>query len=141
MGLLHDKGEEELCQFLEQIEGEPRDLLGPMHQQLLMHCFNEVPHSKSESQLENHRVCMGHRCRLWASYCTGGTRACNIISIFEFFFFGLLSTIYFSAVHWSLKTTTKRTSCLFECLILVSLLSGKLWLACLPKYNPDSIIA
>jgi len=66
--LLPDKGEEELCQFLEQIEGEPRDLLGPVHQWLLMHCFNNVPHSRSKTQLENHRVRMGQQCRLWASY-------------------------------------------------------------------------
>ena len=44
-------------------------------------------------------------------------------------FFGLLSTIYFSAVHWSL--TTKRTSRLLN-VLLVRLLFSKLWLARLP---------
>jgi len=68
VGLLHDEGEEELWHFLELIESEPRDLLGPAHQRLLMHCFNEVPHSKSKSRLENHRVHMEHQCRLWSAY-------------------------------------------------------------------------
>ena len=44
----------------------------------------------------------------------GGTRACKIISIFGFFF-GLLSTIYFSAVQWSL-TTMEGTSRLLNVL-------------------------
>ena len=68
VGLLHDKGEEELCQFLELMESEPRDPLGPVHHRLLMHCFSEVPRSKCRSRLEHHWILMEHQCRLWSSY-------------------------------------------------------------------------
>ncbi|KAK9446277.1 pfs domain-containing protein [Metarhizium brunneum] len=37
--------ETHLHEYFELIESEPLDLLGPAHQRLLMHCFNEVRHS------------------------------------------------------------------------------------------------
>ncbi|KUL81435.1 hypothetical protein ZTR_10668 [Talaromyces verruculosus] len=42
-GLLYGIDEQQVCSFLEKLEEEPRDLLGPAHQRLLMHCFSEVP--------------------------------------------------------------------------------------------------
>lgn len=41
-GLLRVEGEEELQCFFKMIEEEPVDLLGPMHQRLVMHCLSEV---------------------------------------------------------------------------------------------------
>ncbi|KAH7023582.1 hypothetical protein EDB80DRAFT_598857 [Ilyonectria destructans] len=42
-GLLHSNhDEEQLCRFFYTIEGQPRDLLGPVHQRLVMHCLSEV---------------------------------------------------------------------------------------------------
>ncbi|EED22756.1 conserved hypothetical protein [Talaromyces stipitatus ATCC 10500] len=42
-GLLYNIDEEQVSSFLQKIEKEPRDLLGPAHQRLLMHCFSELP--------------------------------------------------------------------------------------------------
>jgi HEAT repeat protein len=50
IGLLHDFDEEHVSSFLENIEREPRDLLGPAHQRLLMHCFSEIPQSEDSEQ-------------------------------------------------------------------------------------------
>ncbi|KAH8748415.1 hypothetical protein F5883DRAFT_239074 [Diaporthe sp. PMI_573] len=42
-GLLDASGDEEqLCRFFRTIEDEPRDLLGPVHQRLVMHCLSEL---------------------------------------------------------------------------------------------------
>ncbi|KAH6997421.1 armadillo-type protein [Ilyonectria destructans] len=42
-GLLQPHGDgEQLCRFFETIEKEPRDLLGPTHQRLVMHCLSEL---------------------------------------------------------------------------------------------------
>ena len=42
-GLLQANGDEkQLCRFFNTIEEEPRDLFGPVHQRLVMHCLNEV---------------------------------------------------------------------------------------------------
>ncbi|KAL5358354.1 hypothetical protein BJX96DRAFT_39877 [Aspergillus floccosus] len=41
-GLLDDKGEKEASRFFEAIEAEPLDILGPMHQRLVMHCLSEI---------------------------------------------------------------------------------------------------
>ncbi|KAM0424167.1 hypothetical protein ACHAPT_010536 [Fusarium lateritium] len=43
-GLLDDERQEGLCllRFFRTIEEEPRDLLGPTHQRLVMHCLSEV---------------------------------------------------------------------------------------------------
>ncbi|KAL8310386.1 hypothetical protein RB597_010302 [Gaeumannomyces tritici] len=47
-GLLYEKRDDgQLCRFFHTIENEPRDLLGPTHQRLVMHCLNEVPSNKS----------------------------------------------------------------------------------------------
>ncbi|KAK3307826.1 armadillo-type protein [Chaetomium strumarium] len=49
-GLLYDKGNEtQLFRFFRTIDDEPRDLLGPTHQRLVMHCLNETPSNNSPS--------------------------------------------------------------------------------------------
>jgi hypothetical protein len=52
-GLLHNIDEEQVRSFLKKIEREPRDLLGPAHQRLLMHCFSEIRLSE-DSELAGH---------------------------------------------------------------------------------------
>ncbi|KAF7511003.1 hypothetical protein GJ744_005549 [Endocarpon pusillum] len=66
-GLLWDYDEEQLRRFLEQIEDEPRDLLGPAHQRLLMHCFNEATLPDSEF-LKDLRGKMELRCQQWSTF-------------------------------------------------------------------------
>ncbi|KAE8388300.1 NACHT domain-containing protein [Aspergillus alliaceus] len=57
-GLLEAEGEKHLVRFLTQIESEPRDLLGPVHFRLLMHCFSEVTVSSNNPTLQNMRTMM-----------------------------------------------------------------------------------
>ncbi|KAF7551742.1 hypothetical protein G7Z17_g4776 [Cylindrodendrum hubeiense] len=46
-GLINaNHGEEQLYRFFRMIEDEPRDLLGPVHQRLVMHCLSEVAPSE-----------------------------------------------------------------------------------------------
>ncbi|KAH6971507.1 hypothetical protein BKA56DRAFT_677610 [Ilyonectria sp. MPI-CAGE-AT-0026] len=46
-GLLQPHGDgEQLCRFFGTIEKEPRDLLGPTHQRLVMHCLSELMSQK-----------------------------------------------------------------------------------------------
>jgi hypothetical protein len=74
-GLLHNIDEEQVSSFLENIEGEPRDLLSPAHQRLLMHCFNEIPRPEdpelegsSNSSLLHLRREMELGCIQWSNY-------------------------------------------------------------------------
>ncbi|KAL4934800.1 hypothetical protein BDV06DRAFT_208247 [Aspergillus oleicola] len=74
-GLLHKISKEQVCSFLEKIKGEPRDLLGPAHQRLLMHCFSEIPQLEDSELAENincylrHlRGKMEHGCIQWSEY-------------------------------------------------------------------------
>jgi predicted metal-dependent hydrolase len=71
-GLLHHTGEEKLSSFLEKIEREPRDLLGPAHQRLLMHCFSEIPQSELTGNgndfLRRLRGKMDQGCIHWFQY-------------------------------------------------------------------------
>lgn len=60
-GLIDAEGEEETHRFFQAIEEEPRDLLGPTHQRLIMHCLGEMVPRGSESissqfrsELEDH---------------------------------------------------------------------------------------
>lgn len=62
-----------LSGYFEFIESEPRDLLGPAHQQLLMCCFNEV----RQSMLPRIRNKVAHRLARWLYF------ECNI-SIYSF---------------------------------------------------------
>ncbi|KAH8737839.1 hypothetical protein BGZ61DRAFT_525903 [Ilyonectria robusta] len=54
-GLLYANHDEvQLCRFFYTIEGQPRDLLGPVHQRLVMHCLSEV--GPSQETLEFNRL-------------------------------------------------------------------------------------
>ncbi|THC91705.1 hypothetical protein EYZ11_008830 [Aspergillus tanneri] len=66
VGLLSAEGEEQLCRLFEQIEDEPRDLLGPAHQRLLIHCFSEVARLESRVRLEHYRAEMEYQCQQWS---------------------------------------------------------------------------
>jgi hypothetical protein len=48
-GLLDLADEHESACFFEAIEQEPRDVLGPAHQRLIMHCLSEVPATAESS--------------------------------------------------------------------------------------------
>ncbi|KAI0881995.1 uncharacterized protein GGS22DRAFT_181385 [Annulohypoxylon maeteangense] len=50
-GLLEAEGADEATKFFQQLEKEPRDLLGPTHQRLVMHCFSEVVDPQSRPEL------------------------------------------------------------------------------------------
>ncbi|KUL81955.1 hypothetical protein ZTR_10973 [Talaromyces verruculosus] len=74
-GLLYDIDEEQVCSFLKKMEEEPRDLLGPAHQRLLMHCFSEVPQLEdsaltkgSSDSLLDLREKMELGCIQWSHY-------------------------------------------------------------------------
>ncbi|KAJ5782324.1 hypothetical protein N7457_004098 [Penicillium paradoxum] len=46
-GLFHSSGDEEqLLRFFDTIEKDPRDLLGPVYQQLIMNCLSDAPRSQ-----------------------------------------------------------------------------------------------
>jgi hypothetical protein len=64
-GLLQDSGEEQLRRFFEVLEDKPRDLLGPVHQRILMHCFSEV---LPRSCLENLRTGIEAQLKQWALF-------------------------------------------------------------------------
>ncbi|KAH2345388.1 hypothetical protein KXW91_006727, partial [Aspergillus fumigatus] len=68
-GLLQTcQDKEPLLRFFQTLEDEPRDLLGPAHQRLLMHCFSEVPRSDNKSTLENLRAEMENQLSQWLSF-------------------------------------------------------------------------
>lgn len=50
-GLIQDS--EELLSFFRALEDEPRDLLGPAHQRLLMHCFSELVSLDNRPSIEH----------------------------------------------------------------------------------------
>ncbi|KAL4749549.1 hypothetical protein BDW72DRAFT_204630 [Aspergillus terricola var. indicus] len=74
-GMVYSINEEQVCSFLDKIEREPRDLIGPAHQRLLMHCFSEIPqpeHSEltenSNGYLRHLRERMERGCKQWSAY-------------------------------------------------------------------------
>ncbi|EED22694.1 hypothetical protein TSTA_061820 [Talaromyces stipitatus ATCC 10500] len=67
-GLLYSTGREQLYSFLKQMDEEPRDLLGPAHQRLLMHCFSEVPRSEDSGMAKDLREKMELGCIQWSYY-------------------------------------------------------------------------
>jgi NACHT/LRR/PYD domain-containing protein 3 len=90
-GLLYCIDEEQVCSFLKQIEEEPRDLLGPAHQRLLMHCFSEVPQPensalvKSSSDFLLHlREKMELGCIQWSHYEENSLEEMRLCSETEF---------------------------------------------------------
>ncbi|KAF5866158.1 hypothetical protein ETB97_000692 [Aspergillus alliaceus] len=52
-GLLETEGEEHLVRFIERVESEPRDLLGPVHSRLLMRCFSELTLLDNNSTIQH----------------------------------------------------------------------------------------
>ncbi|KAI0399114.1 hypothetical protein F4802DRAFT_612747 [Xylaria palmicola] len=50
-GLLSLEDDDEIGRFFGRIKSEPRDLLGPVHQRLVMHCLSEVPPDKASPSL------------------------------------------------------------------------------------------
>lgn len=54
-GLLDAEGEMESLHFFQTIEKTPRDLLGPVHQRLVMHCLNELMPGQDKSKLSQFR--------------------------------------------------------------------------------------
>lgn len=64
-GLLQAKGDNQLCDFFSTIENEPRDLLGPGHQRLVMHCLSEVVPSLETPKLTELREDREARLKQW----------------------------------------------------------------------------
>lgn len=67
-GLLHDQGEKQPLRFFDTLGDKPRDLMGPVHQRLLMHCLSEVPPSDSKPGLEHLRVEVETQLKQWALF-------------------------------------------------------------------------
>lgn len=63
-----NNNKDHLCDFLREIEGEPKDLLGPAHQRLLLHCFSEVALSNSNDELAALQENMEFWCQQWSIY-------------------------------------------------------------------------
>jgi hypothetical protein len=59
-GLLYSINKEQECSLLDKIKQEPRDLLGPAHQRLLMHCFSEIPQPEDSQLAENSNYYLRH---------------------------------------------------------------------------------
>ena len=67
-GLLAAQKPEYLRDFVDVIEDEPRDLFGPAHERLLMHCLNEMALSKNNDSLKKLRQTIERRCHEWSIY-------------------------------------------------------------------------
>lgn len=67
-GLLWREDDKNLSKFLERIEEEPHDLLGPVHLRLSMYCFSEVPPLDKDSRIEQFRTKMKQRCKQWSLF-------------------------------------------------------------------------
>ncbi|KZF19150.1 ARM repeat-containing protein [Xylona heveae TC161] len=79
-GLLQAQDEEQLLQFLDVLEDEPRDLLGPVHQRRLVNCFYELASSDKYPNLEQRRAEMEHHLKRWLLFelnWTGRTPFCR----------------------------------------------------------------
>lgn len=58
-GLLYKQSKKQLRKFFKILDNKPRDLLGPAHQRILMHCFSEVPPNALEdlgTQIEDQLI-------------------------------------------------------------------------------------
>jgi HEAT repeat protein len=65
-GLLQtDRDEKPLLRFFQILEDEPRDLFGPAHQRLFMHCLSEVALSDNKPGLEKLRAEIENRLTRW----------------------------------------------------------------------------
>ena len=65
-GLLQTKGgDTQLCRLFRTIEKEPRDLLGPAHQRLIMHCLSEVTPSQETPKFNRLQKGLESRLKQW----------------------------------------------------------------------------
>lgn len=83
-GLLYSIDREQLYSFLQQMDDEPRDLLGPAHQRLLMHCFGEVPRSEDSGPAKDLREKMELGCIQWSYYEDISLKSMRLCSETEF---------------------------------------------------------
>jgi hypothetical protein len=83
-GLLYNIDREQLYSFLQQMDDEPRDLLGPAHQRLLMHCFGEVPQSEDSGPAKDLREKMELGCIQWSYYEDISLKSMRLCSETEF---------------------------------------------------------
>ena len=67
-GMLQGHDEDHLRRFFASIEGEPRDLLGPAHQRLVMHCLSEVDSSNKFSTSTPLRENLEQQLSRWAIF-------------------------------------------------------------------------
>ena len=74
-GMLQCQDEDHLRRFFALIEEEPRDLLGPVHQRLAMHCLSEVDSSNNTSTSISLRENLEEHLSQWAlfEYYSNGT--------------------------------------------------------------------
>lgn len=64
-GLINTEGETETLRFFQAIEAEPRDLLGPTHERLVMHCLSEVIPPQGESSFSPFRSVLEGKLADW----------------------------------------------------------------------------
>jgi HEAT repeat protein len=65
-GLLHSPhNESNVCLFFDLVEGEPRDLLGSVHQRLVIHCLGEVPEGTGPSSFATRRESLQSTSQEW----------------------------------------------------------------------------
>ena len=67
-GMLQAQDEDHLRRFFALIEDEPRDLLGPVHQRLAMHCLSEVDSSNKTSTTISLRENLEEQLSRWALF-------------------------------------------------------------------------
>lgn len=80
-GLLSLEGEE-ISRFFQQIESEPLDLIGPVHERLVMHCLSEVPLDKVAFSEERNKL----ECQLgqWLAFECELTGESRLVRAMEF---------------------------------------------------------
>ena len=67
-GMLQNQDEDHLRRFFALVEDEPRDLLGPVHQRLAMHCLSEVDSSNKTSTSISLRENLEEQLSRWALF-------------------------------------------------------------------------
>ena len=67
-GMLQAQDEDHLMRFFALIDDEPRDLLGPVHQRLTMHCLSEVDSSSKTSTSISLRENLEEQLSRWALF-------------------------------------------------------------------------
>ena len=67
-GILQSQDEDHLWRFFSLIEDEPRDLLGPVHQRLVMHCLSEMAYSNQTSMSISLREKLEKQLSRWALF-------------------------------------------------------------------------